>query len=311
MLLPAIILVAAIYGVKTAVGQARENMRQHFRKRRDSMLAARKSLDSQAAAVTSATSDSSRTPRTAANTSTTATAGRHVRFGVGIAAALSTALHSVRLSWHGFRAGWRHGWRHGKERAHAWLSRETVVTTSDSELPNIPPPTIPAAEGTPNPTAPPAAAPPIPETAGTPSDGRVLRFRNRDNMKEVTMPDGEITNYQQVLTHLKGTAELAAAELEDAQAQLARAQQAASHNEQLMAGLARVNVAPEVASSVAPLSEAAQTDIVAAQTRLAAKEHANTTATAALASFQQSYSNLVEAAAAAPSVPDKEFITSQ
>lgn len=124
-----------------------------------------------------------------------------------------------------------------------------------------------------------------------------------------TMP--EVTNYTALLTFLVDKATVAGADLEIAKGDADSAKLRAADNDLVAAQIAALNLDAETVSEMGALTEADMAYAQALEAAATAAERRMATAQRTHTNVRQRYQMLVEAAAAAPSVPDKQFIQAQ
>ena len=119
---------------------------------------------------------------------------------------------------------------------------------------------------------------------------------------------GEVTSYPQLIATLEQIEADAVDDLEDAQADKARAEADGKKVEAIVASLARLKLDQGSIGEVARLAEAAQARAKAATDRQAAAEQRVATAQSARETIKRGYEALYEASQAAPAVPEREFV---
>ncbi|WP_431959349.1 hypothetical protein [Actinacidiphila sp. bgisy160] len=239
-----------------------------------------------------------------------------------------------------FTEGWGASW---KEAASVLWERKDELDPEDDdedETPNPepdppkptppPPPPKPTGGKAPAPPEKPTvAARPVrkPAPAPTPAPARdtglppsthpypakPLRLVQPDERKPPTMSGtltGEATNFDSAREQLGAVADTALADLEIATGDATRSSNRATALDDLAAGMAALKVDPETVRDAHAVAEAAIAFAEAQEAARAAAEAVFTAANVARENLQRRYGNLVEAAAAAPAIPDAEFITS-
>ncbi|GCD40831.1 hypothetical protein [Streptomyces paromomycinus] len=202
--------------------------------------------------------------------------------GVSLGALASTTAHSLGLAARGFNKGWRRGWPKGREWVLDRTNRRSVRPYADRDAglvrPKKPYEVTTASAPDPLPKKTSAKTGPVRSGSRADDDNLPVRATESDNKGVRTMPitttTAEATNHTALLTALDAIIHEAAANHDDASADLARSNQEVTNVEALAAGLASEEIAldPESVGQVQALVEPFQQRAMAAEQRLASCE---------------------------------------